>query len=265
MFPVSELRVVLLGSSWSQRSSVARLILGEDCFKDEAQCCLKISRKVNNMTITVINTPDLQFPTANKMTEFIKDFSRVSAPGPHVFLLVVKPEDFTMKEKNRICIILETFNEQSFDHLLLLILKPRQNISGLTLQIKEILAKCSNRYLKMEDIKQSELLTYLRKIVKQNNGEHVSYEEYEDAEFQSEKEKAATGSDDAATASGFGIVLLGKSEKNKAKLGNFILGGQEFHYQKCFPAKLCVVCCGEWSGKPFTVVKTPDMSKMSKE
>uniref|UniRef100_A0A671UDE6 Centromere-associated protein E-like n=1 Tax=Sparus aurata TaxID=8175 RepID=A0A671UDE6_SPAAU len=64
------------------------------------------------------------------------------------------------------------------------------------------------------------------------------------------------------TASGFRIVLLGKSEDKQTKLGNFIIGDQAFNNQK---NKKCVATCGEWRGNPLTVVKTPDMFILSVE
>uniref|UniRef100_A0A3B4XFF8 AIG1-type G domain-containing protein n=1 Tax=Seriola lalandi dorsalis TaxID=1841481 RepID=A0A3B4XFF8_SERLL len=59
------------------------------------------------------------------------------------------------------------------------------------------------------------------------------------------------------------IVLLGKSDDKKTKLGNLIIGNQVFHSQK--QIKHCVASCGEWRGKPLTVVKAPDMFSLSDE
>uniref|UniRef100_A0A671UPG5 AIG1-type G domain-containing protein n=2 Tax=Sparus aurata TaxID=8175 RepID=A0A671UPG5_SPAAU len=51
---------------------------------------------------------------------------RFSTPGPHVFLLVLQPEDFTEQNKERLQSILENFSEQSFDHSLVLKAPPRE-------------------------------------------------------------------------------------------------------------------------------------------
>ncbi|XP_051807214.1 GTPase IMAP family member 8-like [Acanthochromis polyacanthus] len=58
-------------------------------------------------------------------------------------------------------------------------------------------------------------------------------------------------------ASEFRIVLLGKSEDKKTKLGNFIIRDRGFDVQKS--NQRCVPICGEWRGKHVTVVKTPDL------
>ncbi|XP_015260861.1 PREDICTED: GTPase IMAP family member 8-like, partial [Cyprinodon variegatus] len=135
----------------------------------------------------------------------------------------------------------------------------------------------------MEDIDLLELLTRFGQIVKENSGEYVTYEEVKDAattledSHQSQKEKAAMGSIAAGVqaagigaqvprthlsyeASGFRIVLLGKSEQKKINICNLITGEQELHQQKHR-----VAYRGNWSGKPVTVVKTPDMFSLSKE
>ncbi|XP_035999560.1 GTPase IMAP family member 8-like [Fundulus heteroclitus] len=264
--------------------------MGKDVFNTGPQSCVRVCGEEEKTRIVVINTPDLQFRCAAEQTEFIKDCASVSAPGPHVFLLVLEPENFTEEEKNTMHRVLEAFNDRSFDHSFILMLnsEPRQQdniFKDYTKKalIKELIIKCRYRYLKMEDIELPELLTRFGQIVKENNGEHVSYEEFEEAASslpdspQSLKEKAPTGSLVAAGkdaglsgqifrthlsygASGFRIVLLGKSEDKKSKLGNLIIEEQEFHHQK-----RSVASCGVWRGKPVIVVKTPDMFSLHQE
>ncbi|KAG7219738.1 hypothetical protein INR49_018831, partial [Caranx melampygus] len=74
---VSELRVVLLGNSWSDRSSVGNFILGEKVFNTEeaAKCCQSVRGRCTWKEIVLINSPDLLHPniSEDKLTEFIKD------------------------------------------------------------------------------------------------------------------------------------------------------------------------------------------------
>ncbi|XP_042276251.1 GTPase IMAP family member 8-like isoform X2 [Thunnus maccoyii] len=301
---MSELRVVLLGNSWSERSSVGNFILGETVFNKAPECCLRISGPLEEeKKIVVIDTPDLLLPniSSEKLTEFLKDCHERSVPGPHVFLLVLQPEDFTEEHKVRLCTVLENFSDQSFDHSLILISPTRKGILGFTENykqnphLKDMIRKCRYRYLKQENLEPPELLTRLGQIAKENNREHVSYELFEDtstlpADHQSSKlEKRSTPISDAVKAAGlhaatentlqlslsgknpsshtsaFRIVLLGKSEDKKTKIGNLIIGNQGFHCQKHSPTTQCVATCGEWDGKPVTVVKTPDMFSVSEE
>ncbi|MEQ2234568.1 hypothetical protein ILYODFUR_032894 [Ilyodon furcidens] len=211
---VSELRVALLGGSRSQRSSVLKFILGEDFFSNK-QNFIRISGTVESNKIAVINVPD-NIPTEDKLTEFIQDLGRASAPGPHVFLLVLQPEDFTEEDKNRICKVLQTFSNRSFDHSLILILTPRQESSDLKESyikqspLKELIRKCRYRYLSKEDIELPELLTRCGQIIRENKGEHVSYEGFEETLLsvnETQRRTKTTGSIVAAVkANGLNVI-----------------------------------------------------------
>uniref|UniRef100_A0A8P4K4A3 AIG1-type G domain-containing protein n=1 Tax=Dicentrarchus labrax TaxID=13489 RepID=A0A8P4K4A3_DICLA len=302
---MSELRVVLLGNSWSERSSVRNFILGETKIntEEEPDCCLTVRGQLKEKEIVLINTPDLLHPniSQHKLTEHVKDCVKLSDPGPHVFLLVLQPEDFTEEHKLRLQSILEIFSDQSFDHSLVLISTPREESPGLMEKylerppLKDMIRKCRYRYLKLKNLEHSELLTRLGQIVKENNGECVSCDVFKDptatlpGDHQSPKQKETqTSITDAVKAagwnivkniqhftfswgnplthtSGFRIVLLGKSEDKQTTLGNFITGNQTFHYQKTSSVKHCVMANGEWRGKPLIVVKTPDIFSLSVE
>nr|XP_040025169.1 GTPase IMAP family member 2-like [Gasterosteus aculeatus aculeatus] len=89
---LSGLRVVLLGSSWSERSSVGNFILAEclhfNQFKSEEEPdCLKQRGWLKEKEVVLINTPDLllSWTSNHSLCEACR---RLSDPGPHVFLLV---------------------------------------------------------------------------------------------------------------------------------------------------------------------------------
>ncbi|XP_017162033.1 GTPase IMAP family member 6-like [Poecilia reticulata] len=178
---LSELRLVLLGGNWSERRSVGNFILGCDGFTTSSNIFNQISAPLKNKQLSVINTPDVSFHTAEKLTDFIRKCSEVSDPGPHVFLLVVQPESFTEYEKDKIYRILQGFSDQSFDHSLVLILKSRQKGSVFGSPLKDLIRKCSYRCLKMEETEHEQLLIRFGQIVKENNGEHVRHKEFEEA------------------------------------------------------------------------------------
>uniref|UniRef100_A0A8P4K9R9 AIG1-type G domain-containing protein n=1 Tax=Dicentrarchus labrax TaxID=13489 RepID=A0A8P4K9R9_DICLA len=216
--PVSELRVVLLGNSWSERSSVGNFILGETKFNTEKEPgFLTVRGQLKEKEIVLINAPDLLHPniSQHKLTELVKDCVRLSDPGPHVFLLVLQPEDFTEEHKLRLQSILELFSDQSFDHSLVLISTPREESPGLMEKylerppLKDMIRKCRYRYLKLKNLERSELLTRLGQIVKENNGEYVSCDVFKaptstsPGDHQSPKQKETqTSITDAVKAAG---------------------------------------------------------------
>ncbi|XP_038559156.1 GTPase IMAP family member 8-like [Micropterus salmoides] len=59
------------------------------------------------------------------------------------------------------------------------------------------------------------------------------------------------------------IMLLGKSDNDKTKLGNFMQKDPEFQVQKQSQNKHCI--SGEWRGKSLTVVKAPNIFSLSVE
>ncbi|KAF1383295.1 hypothetical protein PFLUV_G00130370 [Perca fluviatilis] len=294
---MSELRVVLLGNSWSERSSVGNLILGGTVFNNAPESCWRISGQLKEKKVVVVNTPDLLHPdiSQHELTEHVEKCVRSSAPGPHVLLLVLQPEGFTEEQKLRLYRVLQLFSDQSFDHSLVLISPPRDKSSASMETymeqppLKDLIRKCRYRYLKKKNLDPSELLTRLGQTAKENNGKHVIYDSFEDATstlpeyHQSPKQKVSIMETFKPTwitaktsvqlpeknpvthTSAFRIVLLGKSEDKQTKIGNFIIGKQFFHNQRTFSTRQCVANCGEWRGKPLTVVKTPDMFSLSEE
>ncbi|KAI3372160.1 hypothetical protein L3Q82_007000 [Scortum barcoo] len=113
---MSELRVVLLGNSWSERSSVGNFILGEDKFntEEEPDCCQTLRGQLNEKDLVLINTPDLLHPnlSEDKQRKHVENCVSLSDPGPHVFLLVLHPEDFTEEHKLRLCRVLKLFSDR---------------------------------------------------------------------------------------------------------------------------------------------------------
>ncbi|XP_076586693.1 uncharacterized protein LOC143320717 [Chaetodon auriga] len=276
---MSELRVVLLGNSWSQRSSVGNFILGQTKFntEEEADWFQTERGQLKDKDIVLVNSPDLQHPniSEHKLTELIENCVRVSDPGPHVFLLVLQPEDFTEKHKLRLCCFLQRFSDRSFDHSLVLISTPREESPGWMETymerppLKDMIRRCHSRFLWQKNLELPQLLTRLGQIVEENNVEHLSYEEFIDTTStlpgdQRPKPKEAQTSIIGAVkaaASGIRIVMLGKSEDKQTKLGNFIIRNQK----KTSPTKQCVAVSAEWRGNQLTVVKSPNIFSLSVE
>ncbi|XP_034534809.1 CAP-Gly domain-containing linker protein 1-like isoform X1 [Notolabrus celidotus] len=277
---MSELRVVLLGNSWSERSSVGNFILGETVFntEEEPDGCLKVLKQIKEKDIVLINTPDLLSPhiSEDRLTEHVTDCVRLSDPGPDVFLLVLQPEDFREEHKLRLCRVLKHFSDRSFDHSLILISSPREQGSKYTQYspLKDMIRECRYRYVERMNLELPELLTRLGQIVKEHDGEHVSCDVIMDPTDETQithQRKTRPGSigavaagppanDDIIPSGEIRILLLGKKDDRMSKLGDFI----KAKIKKPFAAKQKVETA-EWRGKPLKVVKTPDVFSLSVE
>ncbi|XP_029987735.1 uncharacterized protein LOC115417777 isoform X14 [Sphaeramia orbicularis] len=301
---MSELRVVLLGNNWSERNSVGNLILDQNVFNDKPTSCIRSSGTIKHKNVIIINTPDhlLSDISHHELMEFIKDCSDAPHPGPHVFLLVLQPGDFSKKHKQRIESVLENFSDQSFNQTLVLISPPRKKSPGRTETyrqypaVKDMIRRCRYRHLQMENLHHHELLTRLGQIVKENNGEHLSYKEFEEtpsslpgghedlklnqtgfgvmgavkdagltAVKHVQSDLPASWTNPSSDKTDLRIVLFGKREHKKNKVINLILAKQTGHSFNPFSTKQYVTIDGEWRGKPLTVVKTPDICSLTVE
>ncbi|XP_071380640.1 GTPase IMAP family member 8-like [Centroberyx affinis] len=281
---MSELRVVLLGNSWSERSEVGNLLLRETVFntQEASDSCLRVSGPLKERKIVVINTPDLLLPniSQHKLTKHVESCVRLSAPGPHVFLLVLQPEDFTEKQRLSLHKVLENFSERSFDHSLVLISTPREESSGVMENymqhpaLKDMIRKCSYRYLRQKHLELPELLTRLGQIAKENNGEHLSCDVFEDANSGSTGDhlkqiEAAPVNLDPARAVGImtpksvsehakpplNLVLCGRRGAGKTSAANAILGDRKFG--PTANSSVCVKHQGEVCGRWVSLVELP--------
>uniref|UniRef100_A0A3Q3MPF7 AIG1-type G domain-containing protein n=1 Tax=Mastacembelus armatus TaxID=205130 RepID=A0A3Q3MPF7_9TELE len=250
---MSELRLVLLGNSWSDRSSVGNLILGQTQFnpEEEPDTCQIVRGQVEEKEVVLINTPDLLHPeiSQDKLKQHVGNCVRLSDPGPHVFLLVLQPEDFTEELRLRLCRVLKLFSDRSFDQSLILISAPREESSGSMEKyrqhppLKDLIRMCRYRFLWQKDLELPELLTRLGQIVKENRGEHLSCDVFENEDPgltmrpMSESNKPALN-----------LVLYGRRGVVKTSAAKTILGQTELHpvsnSSECVKKQAEV--CGRW-------------------
>ncbi|KAF7653070.1 hypothetical protein LDENG_00087600 [Lucifuga dentata] len=191
---LSELRVVLLGNSWSER------------------------RK--------------------KLTEHVKICISLCSPGPHVFLLILQPEDFTEEHKLRLCRILESFNALSDLSSSHQSLKQGETAGG---------GWDAVRAAGLTAIEGNTIKTFFPHSHKSD----ISYSPLVESSI--------------SQSSALRIVLLGKSEDKKTKLFNFIMKKELSRLPISSAIKQFLTGSGEWRGKPLTVVQTPDIFSLSVE
>ncbi|XP_030649191.1 interferon-induced very large GTPase 1-like [Chanos chanos] len=125
---VSVLRLVLLGKSVLENRRVGNFILGKAAFDVKATTALveqhseKVRGHVQGRPITVINTPDLFHPqlSHHQLSVAVKECASLSAPGPHVFILVLQPDSFTEEDRHHVTAIMNKFGTEAMNYTIVL-------------------------------------------------------------------------------------------------------------------------------------------------
>ncbi|XP_029019359.1 GTPase IMAP family member 8-like [Betta splendens] len=268
---MSELKVVVLGNRWSEQNEVGNFLLGKNTTIAAPDRCLMIREGLGDKHITIIHTPDLLFPKMDNVKEFIQQCDKLTHPGPHVFLLVLHPKDFTEDHKRKLCRILENFSDQSFDHSLVLITTSKMMTPPA---LNDMIRKCRYRHLNWRNLDRLELLKCLGQVVEENIGQHVklsvdtedpastiiSYVQSSTLHITETAKAAGLRAGEqipqhrSKPVSAFRIVLIGGSEKTIFA---------KFLWSQSSPKAL--VTYGEWKGQQLTVVKTGDLISQSVE
>uniref|UniRef100_A0A3B5ATK1 AIG1-type G domain-containing protein n=1 Tax=Stegastes partitus TaxID=144197 RepID=A0A3B5ATK1_9TELE len=262
--------IVVLGKTGAGKSSLANTIFGENVFKtsalpvSETSECQAKSTIVKGKRVTWIDTPGF-FDTGRSEEEMkpaIVKCITESAPGPHIFLIVLKVEKFTAHEKAVIETIKQYFSQEALKYATVLFTHGDQLDEGMEINqfVKQSPDLCSlvescrgqcnvidNRYWKnpqdeyrSNEFQVAELLSTIDKIFEANKGGYYSTEMLQ----LMNKEM---------------IVLLGKAGNGKSSLANTILGEPTFKVNHFNDLETCLSqsVTKSINGRSLMLIDTP--------
>ncbi|XP_051980607.1 GTPase IMAP family member 9-like, partial [Xyrauchen texanus] len=168
---MSDLRIVLLGTNASENSRVGNVLLGRAAFETEEppDVVERVGGKVKDKHMMVINTPNI---SQHEMTQRVRECVYLSAPGPHVILLVLKHDQCSGEEKEHVEMLLNSFSHAVYQHTM--VFTTQESHTQVNDIVQAIIHKCNNRHFRLEtNSTAAQLIEKCEEIVHSNEGQYL--------------------------------------------------------------------------------------------